>query len=506
MSGHRLPSVFSPSTVSFCALVLAAGWVLLPGSAHGESAKDEVAVTVAPVVTVCQRPGITGGGWVAAYRGSTQTSDRSEVVLIYPYHPDDWGKSVGTGISCSSDGGVTWVAAADNTPIPGMLDMWQDPLPNGRRITFGIRFVPDRAKLVAGKEDPPVERPYVFAISQDKGKTWPAESAQIHCPASMGVIARPLAHIWEEPDGAMYMPGYAWSKTNKCAVLLKSSDHGRNWNVLSTIADTPAARDCGAPFASPWVETVVARTSDGSLLAVMRTGSNSKTPLIAARSTDGGTTWSAVEKVLAGSQRRMVPGKMPGLCLLPNGVLVLVTALSKNHCRVYVSPDGTGRQWSDGFVVTSQSGGNTGSVCVGDDKLLIVTPASERLLAWQVTVAKNRTGDASQAAPPGPANVRAICRGLSTQVAWDAPPGPAKADHYLVTPILVKPPECYSQDMEIYPYAPIATRDAATQLSLDRVLPVGGTYRFEVAAVNRDGRRSAVASSAEVSVGISSKR
>jgi hypothetical protein len=75
-----------------------------------------------------------------------------------------------------------------------------------------------------------------------------------------------------------------------------------------------------------------------------------------------------------------------------------------------------------------------------------------------------------------------------------------------VTPILVKPPECYSEDMEIYPYAPIATCDAVTQLDLDRVLPVGGTYRFEVAAVDCGGHRSAAAASAEVTVGISNKR
>ena len=52
----------------------------------------------------------------------------------------------------------------------------------------------------------------------------------------------------------------------------------------------------------------------------------------------------------------MVAGKLPNLTLLPNGPLILLTAHTKNHCRIYVSWDGRGREWSDAYVVTSQTG------------------------------------------------------------------------------------------------------------------------------------------------------
>jgi hypothetical protein len=69
---------------------------------------------------------------------------------------------------------------------------------------------------------------------------------------------------------------------------------------------------------------------------------------------------------------------------------------------------------------------------------------------------------------------------------------------------MIKPSES-NKDTEIHPYVPIRTRDAATQLELGRVLSIGGTYRVEVAAVDRDGRISPTASSAELVVGAATK-
>ena len=244
----------------------------------------------------------------------------------------------------------------------------------------------------------------------------------------------------------------------------------------------------------------MARTSDGSWLAVVRTGSSAQSSLVMARSTDGGVTWSAVQEVLTGPQKRIAAGKLPGLCLLPNGVLVLLTAHTKNHCRVYVSADGTGREWSEAFIITSQGGGNTSMICTGPDKLLIFTPANGRIQCWQVTIAKN--APAAKSSLPAPTSITVT--GAKVNVSWKPPADAANVSHYLVTPVFIRP-SADNKDTELYSYAPIRTRDAATQLELGRVLSIGGTYRIEVAAVDRDGRVSPAASSAELVAGAAAK-
>jgi len=476
--------------------------LLLAGDVCAQAAekRGQILVNVAPMVNVCQRPGITGAGWAVAFDAREGDKTVRRVSHIYPNHPDDWGKTAGTGLACSSDAGLTWTAGPDNSPLPGMLDMWQDLLPGGELLTFGLRFVPDRHKIAQTGSDPPNVSPYALGLSTDQGKTWRTEPAEIRIPGDVGVLARPLPRIFQNPDGTLFMPAFSWrSKEGSRSLLLKSSDRGRTWDVAATIATGQAMAACDPPLPRPWVETAVARTSDGSLLAVIRTGSSARSPLVTARSTDNGRTWSPVEKLLVGPERRIVPGKLPGLCLLPNGVLVLLTAHSRDHCRIYISEDGTGRQWSDGFVITSQSGGNTSLVGTGADKLLVFTPATGRIACWHVSIAR-ADASVSQGTAAGPANVRAVGSAASVRLSWDAPADAAKVDHYLVTPILVRPAEG-NTETEVYPYAPVRTPNGATQLDLAGVVSIGATYRFQVSAVDREGRRSAAASSAEVVVG-----
>ncbi len=467
--------------------------VLLPVSVvlHGA----DLQIRVAPMVTVCKRQGITGSGWAAVCGVADGAKAAGRIALIYPSHPDDWGKSGGTGLSYSDDGGLTWNAGPDNSPLPGMVDMWQDRLCNGDLITLGIRSLPVRKNVLADPATAVGEN--VVGISKDRGQTWQAESAKIHCPTDIGAIARPLPHIFEDANGTMFMPAYSWGKAGSRALLLRSGDRGRNWNVASTIATATAMGACGAPLTAPWLETTVARTSDSSLLAVVRTGSKAQSALVAARSRDDGVTWSPVEKVVAGPQKRIVAGKMPGLCLLPNGVLVLLTAHSKNHCRIYLSHDGTGREWSDGFIITSQGGGNTSMISIGRDQLLVFAPASACIQCWQVTIARNAPSVKNSLPPP----TDVTAGGTNMSVSWKPSAGAANVAHYLITPILIKPSEA-NKETEIFPYAPIQTCDADTQLELGRMFSIGGTYRFEVAAVSRDGGISPTATSAEVVVGI----
>jgi hypothetical protein len=71
---------------------------------------------------------------------------------------------------------------------------------------------------------------------------------------------------------------------------------------------------------------------------------------------------------------------------MPAGPLVLLAAHSKRGCFLYLSADGTGREWSEGQVVTTVTGGNTSMTALGRDRLLVFTPANRRIHCWRVTL------------------------------------------------------------------------------------------------------------------------
>lgn len=356
--------------------------LFLLATASTAFAAETIRVDVAKPTTVVERDGITGAGWAAI----VNDGPRRTVELIYPNHPDDFGVTAGTGCSRSIDDGMTWTQAVDDRPIAGMVDLWQDRLRDGTLVALGIRRLPDpklRSYLDGGGAP---NDAYALGDSRDAGRTWTIAAAAIRYPPESGVVARPLPHIFEDEQAAWLMPAYVWSKAGHRAVLLESTDRGRIWNVRSTIATVAAAREAGTVVSTPWLETAVARTADGSLRAVMRTGSSAESALVTTHSSDDGRTWSHVEKLLAGSERQIVAGKLPNLQLMPNGLLVLLTSHTKLGCRLYIASDGTGRTWSDAHVVTLISGGNTSMVRLDDETLLVFTPSSKRILCHRVTL------------------------------------------------------------------------------------------------------------------------
>lgn len=454
--------------------------VLVAFTAAATASEHSPTIVVSPAATVATRPGITGAGWAANYGGLCGAAVPTKIVHLYPNHPDDWGKSAGTGSSYSLDQGQTWQAGPDDAPLPGMIDAWQDRLSNGKLITFGIRFVPTRDKAIANPATAGGSDPYRIGVSQDQGRTWEEFATEIHCPEAIGVVARPLPRILEDRQGRLLMPAYSWSKTGSRALLLRSADGGRNWGPVSTVIAGPELRTCGVTLTTCYLEAAVARVANGSLLAVMRTGSGSRSPLVFARSGDEGATWSRAEKLEAGPEGRAVPGKLPGLCLLPNSVLVLLTAHTKNHCRLYVSHDGSGRKWSEGLVVTSQSGGNTSMVGIDNDSVLVFTPASGCIHAWRARIpARAATAHGTRSAAE-----KIVFDGKNRILSWQAPAAAAAVSHFLVTPILVSLPPG-NLDTDIYPYAAILVPGEKTQLDLSRVLLPGAEYRFQVLVVSR---------------------
>lgn len=424
-------------------------------------------VLVQPRVTVVEREGITGGGQIV--------SAGNRLLMFYPNHPDDFGGSGGTGASVSEDGGATWKAQPDDWPLPKMVDLWADRLRDGSLLAFGIRWVPDpkkRGEMTA--KDVPADA-YQIAISKDEGRTWQSQPAVIECPAEFGVIARPLPHTFEDEKGALFMPAYAWGKHGNHALLLTSNDRGRRWTVLSSITTAAAMVKAGAPVTTPWLETTVSLTKDGDWLAIVRTGSSAKALLVSVRSSDHGKTWSAPEKL-------SVAGKLPTLQLLPNGVLALLTAHSKNHCRLYLSADGNGREWGPARVLTSQSGGNAGMTLAGEDSLVVISPANRRIDAWRVSI-RAPSALANELAPPTDIT---FAKGV---LSWSG-----AAASYQVTPVLIKTAAGY-EDTEILRHATIATQDR--RLDLSRQLLIGATYVFDVSSLDREGHVSLTARSAE---------
>jgi len=339
--------------------------------------------------------------------------------------------------------------------------------------------VPDPAKRrEAILPDVPADA-YQIAISRDRGQSWSLAQARIECPPEVGVIARPLAHIVERENDLLLMPAYAWSKRGNKVVLLQSEDGGRVWKVRSVITTAVAMIQAGARVVTPWLEATISPTKDGEMLAIVRTGSTVKSHLVSVRSSDNGETWE---------QPQVLPfaGKLPTLHLLNNGILTLTTALGRNHCRVYLSADGTGRNWSRAFVISSLTGGNVGAAIAGEDKLIMTTPANRRIDAWHLRVGPVLLS-AESLNPPTNLKFK------DGTLTWTASSG---AVAYRVTPVLIKPGDLYPTTL-IMPYAAIQTSDDSPSLNLRRQLLLGSIYAFEVTAVDAKGRVSPAALSQE---------
>lgn len=462
------------------------------GAVADEAAPGDLLPVVAPVANVVEREGITGAGSI----GVAGDGSGRRLIALYPNHPDDFGGSVGTGAALSDDEGATWRPGSDDWPLPGTVDLWLDRLRDGRLMAFGMRWAPDPAKrgqLTAA--DVPADA-YRMAVSEDGGQTWRPETAVIECPPEYGVIARPLFHIFEGEAGDLYMPAYAWGPRGNHALLLRSADGGRRWQVHSSLVSAAAIVGAGIPVTTPWLESSVTPVVGGEWLAVVRTGSSATAALVAVRSADGGRTWSAPTAVVAGPGRRPVAGKLPTVMRLPGGSLVLLTAHTKNHCRLFVSRDGTGRHWDSGHILTSQSGGNAGMTVTGADSLVVTSPANRRIDAWRVTLVENAAVSDRVTAPAA-----VTVSGAEATVTWTPPADEAVVKRYRVTPILLAP-AAGQPDTEIWPYAPVETADASTRsLVLGRKLSLGGRYRFEVAAIDAEGRPSPPARSGEVIAG-----
>jgi len=111
-------------------------------------------------------------------------------------------------------------------------------------------------------------------------------------------------------------------------IALGSSDKGRTWRYLATVAYDPKIRTEG------FTEPIICRTAKANLICLMRTEGEMMQQSF---SNDGGLTWTPPRK--AG-----VEGVAPDMHLLSNGVLAC--SYGRPGVNIMFSTDGTGNQWS----------------------------------------------------------------------------------------------------------------------------------------------------------------
>ena len=177
--------------------------------------------------------------------------------------------------------------------------------------------------------------------SPDGGKTWhgPVDSPITVPGNALDRLGRGPA-IWARavqlPNGDLVTTAHSRFKGDKklLVIALGSSDKGRNWHYLGTVARDETIDTEG------FTEPIVCNTADGALICFMRTQGGH--PMYQSWSRDGGKTWSK-------PQKSGVLGVAPDMHLLSNGVLAC--SYGRPRANIMFSADGTGRKWTNHMTI-----------------------------------------------------------------------------------------------------------------------------------------------------------
>lgn len=268
-----------------------------------------------------------------------------QIALTTQAQPDVSTAASVVNRSTSADSGQSFLTTERNYPTTALN---QIRMRNGRFLA--IDFIPkwaDETRTVTNLK---------VRTSPD-GIKWEVHDAPLSMPAEypLGPMSEGLRvhrRVMELPDGTLMVPIYTVFKgTNKHrSAIVQSTDGGRSWSLRSVI---PATNAVGTN------EVGWSWTSDGRLLAVMRTTDSPEAKLVHSYSDDEGRTWSEAQELI-GPDGRVARGIYPDLVLQPNGTLLLTTG--RPDVRVLASLDGTGRSWQvqDTVFANYPSTGNNG--------------------------------------------------------------------------------------------------------------------------------------------------
>lgn len=266
----------------------------------------------------------------------------------------------------SEDGGRTWKRHGHGFPRPNLL-------PDGTLIGTTYRALP--------VENRPGEYSGSLFRSDDGGRT---VTGPIPMRAIVPQARSALGHshhvgplfgrsIVQREDGSLISSMYGWFKgdtepdryrsggTMRRSYICESADGGLTWTYLSTVAYEPFLGNEG------YSELVIRKIHNGDILAIVRTGGNSNpgwqdNPLMVSRSTDGGATWSPV-------QRTGVEGVWPDLCVMSDGTLVCSTG--RPGAMIMFSLD-NGKTWTDQTPIDGERYSGYTAVCEVEPGELVV--------------------------------------------------------------------------------------------------------------------------------------
>ncbi len=224
----------------------------------------------------------------------------------------------------STDSGKTW------EPAGHILEnsTYQYPTPDNEVIMFQSSFSSEDAtgegrpevSLVKTEEDGIFEAK--FFRSKDNGKTRESDPARVYLPEGIrdwrGVLCRKIVGL---PDGSLLVSMYTRNEKGPVhekkfrSLVLRSTDRGKTWHYLSTIAVDHSEEARGEGFD----ETSLLVLPDGRVQAYMRSGASyqgsmgshnygdetvdmpfgyaKQTPVYLATSLDGGVTWGTPDPI-----------------------------------------------------------------------------------------------------------------------------------------------------------------------------------------------------------------
>lgn len=224
----------------------------------------------------------------------------------------------------SHDNGQTWQTPPSGQDFPTINSM---NLPGGGAAMVNTFDADTSAHATWGFKTYKWNSPSSGVVSSDTYST-----VTFPFPVQGMLMHRSLIEL---DNGNWVTTLYGQDPTNapkESAYVLGSTDQGHTWTYLSTIGG-------GVGPVGGYNEPSLVKLADGSLLALLRTSSDTATgPLFQTKSTDGGRTWTTPVQIAD-------YGVDPDVIRLQNGALVA----SSGRPGIYIMVDfsGTGDHWQE---------------------------------------------------------------------------------------------------------------------------------------------------------------